>query len=352
MAAIAGNIPDKVLFHINNKNQSVQDLLNHLYENPSSSTQQHFRALNSHLKQTVQPGQIAFITPPDDLQCTRIEPVLHDAAVYIGKHTKELTKEDIKRINQRYEFLAHLADYSGMGLGFSTNYLKAHKIRVEHILKQIENLYARTFNKYGKFNSKEFFDQRRNLFRMLDQELSAMVGRKQLGFDINDASLKRSLGLSSKSLVKQLSKEPMPIEDIPGFAKNFTRLTDYGKRLGRIGLVGSIALDGITSYAKIQEACTSGRQDECTKAKFAQSGRFTGSVVGGYFGGELGAAGGYALCNIAFGVESFGTSLLWCGIIVGGAAGLGGGYVGSKYGGATFQKLGKGASIVYQKSVH
>lgn len=352
MATTTSKIPDKVFYHINSKTQSVSELLNSLYDKPSAEAQQHFHALNSHLKQTVQPGQVAFITPPGDQEYARLEPALRDAAIHIDKHAQKLTPADIKRINQRYEFLSRLADYSGMGIGASGNYLKAHKFRVERILKQIEHLYARTYNKYGKFQSKEFFDQRRNLFKLLDNELGAMVGRNQLGFDIDDANLKRSLGLSSKSLVRQLRNQPIPVEDIPGFAKNFIKLTDYGKRLGRVGLIGSIALDGITSYAKIEEACSSGRKDECTKTKFAQTGRFAGSVIGGYGGGELGAAGGYALCNLAFGVESFGTSLLWCGIIVGGISTLGGGYFGSKYGGRFTQGLGEDTAVLYENEFH
>ena len=69
MAVAAGNIPDKVLFHINSKIRSIGELLDNLYGTPDQDTQRHFYSLNSHLKQTVQAGQVVFIAPTADLQC-------------------------------------------------------------------------------------------------------------------------------------------------------------------------------------------------------------------------------------------------------------------------------------------
>jgi hypothetical protein len=46
-------------------------------------------------------------------------------------------------------------------------------------------------------------------------------------------------------------------------------------------------------------------------------------VVGGGFGG---IATAYVTCNLVFGIESAGTSLLWCGIVAGAA----GSYLGGR----------------------
>jgi len=316
MAVAAGNIPDKVLFHINSKIRSIGELLDNLYGTPDQDTQRHFYSLNSHLKQTVQAGQVVFIAPTADLQCKRLEPALRDAAVYIDKHAKSLSVADIQRINQRYEFLSLLAAYSDRGYGLSTHPLTVHKLRVERLLQQIEFIYSRTCNKYGKLQSQEFHQLRRNLFRLLDQELSAIAGRRQMGLDIADSELTSSLGLSGKCLVRQLRSRASLIQSIAGFARCFTKLTDYGERLGRIGLVGNIALDGLHDHANIREACTTGRERECTNAKFDQIVRSAGA---GYVSRETGRASGYAFINLAFGIEACGSSLLWCGIIAGGS---------------------------------
>ncbi|MCW8934913.1 MAG: hypothetical protein OQK98_09325 [Gammaproteobacteria bacterium] len=51
-----------------------------------------------------------------------------------------------------------------------------------------------------------------------------------------------------------------------------------------------------------------------------------GSVAGGTGGGIASAC---ITCNLVFGLETAGTSLLWCGIV----AGVAGGYFGGKYAG-------------------
>ena len=57
-------------------------------------------------------------------------------------------------------------------------------------------------------------------------------------------------------------------------------------------------------------------------------GRLTGSIGGG----ALGGAAGYATCNLVFGVPSEGSSLIWCGIVVGGLGSVGLGVAGGSLG--------------------
>ena len=56
-----------------------------------------------------------------------------------------------------------------------------------------------------------------------------------------------------------------------------------------------------------------------------------------------GLLGGYGICNLLFGIESLGTSLLWCTIVAGGA----GGYIGGSGGGAIGVSM--GASVVIKR---
>ncbi len=83
-----------------------------------------------------------------------------------------------------------------------------------------------------------------------------------------------------------------------------------------------LALDGIHSATKVHQACTTGSEQECTKSVYSEGGRLAGSIGGGAAGGAL---GGYVLCNLIFGLPSGGSSLLWCGIVVGGVGGVAGG---------------------------
>ena len=62
--------------------------------------------------------------------------------------------------------------------------------------------------------------------------------------------------------------------------------------------------------------------------KYTEGGRLTGSIGGG----GLGVWGGYAACNLVFGLETAGTSLLWCALVVSGAGAYTGSTVGSEKG--------------------
>ena len=83
-----------------------------------------------------------------------------------------------------------------------------------------------------------------------------------------------------------------------------------------------IALDVGQSGLKIHEACTVGAEQSCGKTTAGEGGRLVGSLGGGVLGGIA----GYGACNLVFGVPSAGTSLLWCGIVMG----VAGSYTGGK----------------------
>ncbi len=145
------------------------------------------------------------------------------------------------------------------------------------------------------------------------------MGRR-LGLDIDRGNLKRSLGLSTKSLVHRLKDHPAPIKELPGFEKNHAKVRNYAKVLKGAGYV-ALALDGVQSVAKVHQACATDSEQECTKSKFSETGRFVGSVVGGGLGGVIAV---HAVCTVLFALPSVGTSALWCGIIAGGIGGLAG----------------------------
>ena len=339
MPAEARSIPGEILYHFVIKPQSVDELFNTLYERPSELSKQHFIAINSHLDQQVRPGQMVIITPPDAQQCTPFEANLMDAARRIDQQLAAQSEEEAKVMAEYYGLLANVATYSGAGYGVAVNYFKQHKNQVEHILNSIEKLYVDTYNR-RKLSTEAFYRMRRNLFQQLDNVLKSMVGRARLGMDIERGKLKRSLGLSTKSLVHHLKDHPAPIKKLPGFEKNHTKVRNYAKVLKGAGYV-ALALDGVQSVAKVQQACTTGTEQECTKSKFSQAGRFVGSVGGGVLGGTLAA---YTVCTAIFVLPSVGTSALWCGIVVGGAGGL----IGSKIISSGTEALG---DVIYETTI-
>lgn len=280
------------------------------------------------------------LTPPDSQQCTLLEADLSEFAARVDKQLDALSAEEAQIMAQNYDLLSNVASYSGIGYGTAVTYFTHHKVIVARLLNEIQRLHVDTYNQKGSFNNKKFFQTRQILFNRLDNALKTMAGRTLMGLDIERGNLKRSLGLNTKSLIHQLKGHPAPITDLPGFEKNNAKVREYGKILKRAGYVG-LALDGVQSVAEVRKACTIGTEEECTKSKFSQGGRLVGSVGGGAGGGALAS---YVTCNAIFGLESAGTSLLWCGIV----AGAVGGYFGSRFFSSGGEALGE---VVYETTM-
>lgn len=232
-------------------------------------------------------------------------------AVLVDEKLAKLSAEEARILAEHYQLLNHITSYGSAGHGATLVYFNHHIKNIEVILKQISDLYTRTYNSNGKLNGPKFYANRRALFLRLDNTLKTFIGHAKMGFDFDQGRIKNSLGLNTKSILHQWKAQPSPVIGVPGFAKNFNNVANASKILKGAGYVG-IALDGAHSAVNIHEACTVGTKQQCTRTSFREGGRLTGSVGGGALGG-FGAA--YLTCNVLFGIETVGTSLLWCGIV-------------------------------------
>lgn len=133
-------------------------------------------------------------------------------------------------------------------------------------------------------------------------------------------SLKKVLGISTKSYLHK--------GEIAGYAKRIRETAQTSKWLDRGTYVG-LALDVGVAGLEIKEACVTGREAQCRRAKYVETGTFMGGVLGAAGGGVLGAELTRRACTIFLGVATRGSGALTC-AIVGGAAG---GYAGGNLGG-------------------
>lgn len=333
MPAIA-SAPGEVFYHFTKQNQSVDALIRSLYNNPTQATIDHFKSINSHLIEgTVQIGQLVIITPSNSMQCTAFEADMMEAAKLVDQRLAELTANDKRILAENYQLLNSISSIGGTGYGTMLTYFSHHVKNIEEILKQIEQLYVKTYNSTSHLKSSQFHQQRKLLFMRLDMTMKTFVGEARAGFTYNYANIKSDLGLSTRSIVHQWKSQPGNVTSIEGFSKNYDKVAKLSKTLRGAGYVG-IALDVGRSGVKIHEACTIGTDTQCAKTSFKEGGRLTGSVVGGGTGGFLTS---YLTCNFLFGIETAGTSLLWCGIVAGAA----GGYAGGKYAGSAGEWTGE-----------
>ncbi len=183
-------------------------------------------------------------------------------------------------------------------------------------LEEIERLHQRL--KDGALDRDGFIQQRQALFRRLDLQLQG-AARFGTGLQGNE-SLKKVLGISTKSYLHK--------GEIAGYAKRMREIAQMSKWLGNGTFMG-IALDVGVTGLEIKEACVTGREAQCRRAKYVETGRLVGGVAGAAGAGGLGAELTRRACTIFLGVATRGSGALTCGVI-GGAAG---GYIGCSKGG-------------------
>ncbi|SHF25034.1 hypothetical protein SAMN02745148_02177, partial [Modicisalibacter ilicicola DSM 19980] len=285
-----------------------------------------FRALNPHLAQGARPGQMALLSDPDNLMCTAEDALLADAAARVDAALTALDDDEARFMVEHYDALAPFLDYSSAGVGASTAMVGQHLSNVERTLIEIERLHQRSFARHGHLNSPDFFARRRRLFTQLDNAMGALV-KRGTGFP-DHPSLRHSLGISTRSLTHHWRHAG--VGDIPGYATHIEGIARASKYIKAGGWIG-VGLGGVGAYAKVQEVCASGREEECSRVKYQESGKFVGGVGGG-LAASAGAGFVAGTACAAIGIATGGLGGIACGLIVVGSAGIIGGAIGSSRG--------------------
>jgi hypothetical protein len=178
----------------------------------------------------------------------------------------------------------------------------------------------------------QFFAQRRALFSRMQESLKG-IGRFGSGLN-NQGKMKQILGISSKSYLHT--------GDIRGYASKVRGVTKMASAMSKGTYVG-IALDVGVGALEIKEACSTGREEECTRAKYVETGKAAGGIGLAWYGGTVGAAAGESIC-IGLGAVSGGAVIVGCALVAGAVTALGSGKVGSM--------IGEGTSTLMYEKVH
>ncbi|NTY90576.1 PAAR domain-containing protein [Pseudomonas putida] len=260
--------------------------------------------------------------------CTREELTAMSAAKQAREALASLTPEEAEFMMRHQAEIAGLLSDVSLAMGVSEAMVGRSLDELSEILRKIEDLHKDQFIKHGHLRHPEFFAKRQKLFTQLSKNLNATVLNKRLNLG-NYESLRRDLGISSKSLVHHWSKAGGPTH-IPGYATHLDKLakmTKYLKTGGRIG----ITIGGIGSAIKISEVCKEGNSTACEKVKVTETSNFSGGLAGGWAAGKVSARVSAKVC------WRFGPGTVACGIVITGTGTLAGSVGGMKYG----EKLGE-----------
>ncbi|MDO6543876.1 hypothetical protein [Photobacterium sanguinicancri] len=332
---------NNMAIHIVEKTMPIDRLVMIMYNSPSEIVYQHFRAVNSHLKDDlVKVGQVVLLSPAESNMCTLEEARFLDIAKSVDRTLIALDRSERETLAKRYDFLSSVASYNGLLLGLSNNAWNAHVSQVKSILKDLEKSYVSSYKSNGNLSNSTFFTKRNMHFQRLDSALSRF-GQPKIGGRIIAGDIRKNLGLSSKSIIHHWGSQKGSVTSIPNFSKNYATVANMSRNLKRVGYIG-IALTGVDATANIKKACTTKNKAQCSKAKYTQIGKATGSIAGGFVGGGVATWG---VCTLVFGLPSGGTSAFWCAVVAGGAGGYVGGNMSGKYGESTGELLYKSYGI-------
>ncbi|MDH2016402.1 PAAR domain-containing protein [Pseudomonas juntendi] len=312
-------------FYIVPRSMSYEQVLANLRDTESILPGAMLKRLNPTYQQGFKAGEIFIIGDPrNGHACTRQELHAMSAAEFAREALASLTPEEANFMMRHQADIAGLLSDASLAMGVSEAMMARSLEELGTTLRNIEKLHQQQFTKHGHLRSPEFFAERKELFNQLSAKLRAGLLNKRMELGSHD-TLRRGLGISSRSLVHHWSKAGAP-GNIPGYSTHLEKVASMSKYLKAGGYVG-IALGGGSSLLKVQEACKSGDTAACKRLSFTEAGSFSGGLTGGGVGASIGKfAAGFAC--VSFGAVS-GTV---CSIVMVGTGSLAGSVAGMNAG--------------------
>ncbi|MGO2440845.1 hypothetical protein [Serratia proteamaculans] len=297
---------------------------NYLFGGKPSKAADYFLQLNADTP-IVQPGQMLIVADPRNPNQAVQLTMLMQAKTRTSKAVQAGGGDFSAFLHRNYAAIAAFTNYGDTVVGLASDAGERYFGQIKNILVDIEKTYQNQFRMSGALIGTQFQVERARLFGTLKPLLNRLT-RAQLNMK-EYAQIKHALGLSSKSLVHEWSTAGV------GAIKGYSNYIDSASRAAKFmktgGWVG-IGLSGLNTTNDVYNACTSGREQECTKIAVKGYSNFAASTAAGIWGGEGGALLATGACSIVLGASTFGAGILACGIVgaaLGGAAGSWGGGV-------------------------
>lgn len=300
--------PQEPGFHVVPKSVSREALEATLFPTPDPAVMRKFRALNPH-QDVVKAGSMIVLSDPNNLQCSREEAQVMAAADTVNAALEDLTPEQADFMHRHAAEIASFTGQTSTWLGVSAVMMEKHLNNLRDTLQAMERLHQNSFRQHGHLRSPQFFAERKLLLAQLDAHLinsTRLRGQTSLG---DHPKLKTALGISSKSLVHHWNKAGAPGQ-IPGYATHVDSISRAAKYMQAGGFIG-IGIGGASSLLAVQEVCNAGSRTACERVKFTEGGKFSGSTLGGWAGGEIGKLVSGRIC-LALGVSTYGIGGVLC----------------------------------------
>ena len=170
---------------------------------------------------------------------------------------------------QNYDLLQKLLGYTSLGIGTAGDAWNHHLKAIVKTLEEIDALHKQSLRRGGGAAREDFLARRQVLFTKLEGQ---MRGFARYGTGLrNDGSIKKMLGISTRSYLHT--------GEINRYAETIAKISKTAKLL-KHGTPLGIALSTTSTALEIKEACVTGREAQCRRAKYVETGTFMGGVLG------------------------------------------------------------------------
>lgn len=272
-------------FYVVQRSVSAGELYRSLFEALPPAAMHKYSALNPGLEGTVKAGSLIVLSDPNNSSCTYQEAQLMQAAQQVKAALDPLTPDEADFMARHRSEITTFLGETSTGLGVGAAMLEKHLTKLRDTLQAMERLHQHSYRQHGHLKSPEFFAERKRLLTQLDAHLQSSLIRNGVGLG-DHPRLKKALGVSSRSLVHHWNKAGAPGQ-MPGYATHLGAVSRAAKYMQVGGYIG-IAIGGAASLLSIQEVCSADPEaTACRKVKLSTGGRFAGSALGGYGGGEM-----------------------------------------------------------------
>lgn len=197
---------------------------------------------------------------------------------------------------------------------------------------------ATTTKEVKKAQRNQFLERKRDILNQLKSKLNKNM-MKAIDLPI-DRKLKTNLGISTKANIYQARGNKKIVGVKGGYASRYTYVAKLAKTLKVGGYIASFIGTAQTMYeayamctiepnsliAKKYNLSQNDLDDACAYQTSQSVAKSAGLAAGGMAGGYA----GYLLCNAIFSVETAGTSVFWCALVVVGVAAAGVSYGGAE----------------------
>lgn len=287
-----------------------------------------FDVLNAHIRNNVVvAGELVIIGDDSTAACTAEEAELMRLAAVTHQTLVDNDAGGDDFIVANHEFLTRLISTTTIGVDMALDGWEKHLDQVKKTLESIDVLHKQYLASGTVIERNLFYTKRRQLFDQLDKLLKGFL---KFGTGLrNTGSIKQMLGISTKSYLHT------------GEIRNYAEKLDGVARASKLikkGVYVGVVLDMASTVIDIKTACSTGREEECTEAKYVEGGKLAGGLLGSAGAGLIAGNVATAVCVTVLGLTT-GPGALACTVIAGAAVGWGGGKIGDIVGEGTGKTL-------------